>query len=41
MKKTSLHHAIENKYDEIVEILISKGADINAIDVIQKMQYHY
>ena len=32
--KTPLHIALENKSDKIGEILISKGADINAKDII-------
>ena len=32
--KTPLHIALENKFDKIGEILISKGADINAKDII-------
>ena len=32
--KTPLHIALENKSDIIGEILISKGADINAKDII-------
>ena len=33
-KKTPLHIALENNFKEISEILISKGADINAEDII-------
>ena len=33
-KKTALHIALENSSIEIAELLISKGADINAIDII-------
>ena len=33
-KKTPLHIALENKLDKIGELLISKGADINAKDII-------
>ena len=29
-----LHYAAENNSKEMFEILISKGADINAIDII-------
>ena len=32
--KTSLHYAAKKNLKEIGEILISKGADINAIDII-------
>ena len=32
--KTPLHIALENNLDKIGEFLISKGADINAIDNI-------
>ena len=32
--KTLLHIALECKSDKIGELLISKGADINAIDII-------
>ena len=32
--KTSLHIAAENNSKEMFELLISKGADINAIDII-------
>ena len=31
--KTPLHIALEKNSKEVLEILISKGADINAIDV--------
>jgi len=34
---TPLHDAIENTRKDIVEILISKGADINAKDIIYQM----
>ena len=33
MNKTPLHYAAENNSKEMVVILISKGADINAIDI--------
>ena len=32
--KTPLHYALENQLKEIGEILIRKGADINAKDII-------
>ena len=32
--KTPLHIALKNKSDKIGEILISRGADINAKDII-------
>ena len=32
--KTALHYAAEKDSDKIGEILISKGADINAKDII-------
>ena len=32
--RTPLHYAAQNNSKEIGEILISKGADINAIDII-------
>ena len=32
--QTPLHIAVDRNSKEIVEILISKGADINAIDII-------
>ena len=31
--KTPLHYALENNSKKIAEILISKGADINAKDI--------
>ena len=31
---TSLHYAVENHSKEMIEILISKGADINAKDIV-------
>ena len=35
--KTPLHIALENKSDKIGELLISKGADINAKDIIYQI----
>ena len=35
--KTSLHIAVKKQLTEIGKILISKGADINAIDIIYQM----
>ena len=35
--ETPLHIALENKLDKIGELLISKGADINAIDIIYQI----
>ena len=32
--KTPIHYAAESNSKEMLEILISKGADINAIDII-------
>ena len=32
--KTPLHYAIKNDSKEMLELLISKGADVNAIDII-------
>ena len=34
MNKTLLHYAAEKNSTDLGEILISKGADINAIDII-------
>ena len=36
-KETLLHIALENKLDKIGELLISKGADINAKDIIYQV----
>ena len=35
--RTPLHIALENKLDKIGELLISKGADINAKDIIYQI----
>ena len=32
--KNALHIAVENNSKEIVEVLISKGADINAVNIV-------
>ena len=34
MNRTPLHYAAWNNRKEMVELLISKGADINAIEII-------
>ena len=39
--KTPLHIALENKLDKIGELLISKGADINAIDIIYQITINH
>ena len=40
--KTPLFIALQNELNEIVELLISKGVDINAIDIIyQIMENHF
>ena len=40
--RTSLHIAVENELNKIGEILISKGAAINAKDIIyQIMKNHF
>ena len=33
MNKTPLHYALDENFDEIAHILISKGADINTKDI--------
>ena len=35
--ETPLHIGLKNKLDKIGELLISKGADINAIDIIYQI----
>ena len=37
MKKTPLHCAVEKNSKEIVELLITKGADINVNDIIYQI----
>ena len=39
--KTALHIALENKLEKIGELLISKGADINAIDIIYQFTINH
>ena len=39
--KTPLHIALENKLDKIGELLISKGADINAKDIIYQIMKNH
>ena len=39
--KTPLHIALKNNLDKIGELLISKGADINAIDIIYQMRNNH
>ena len=39
--RTPLHIAAENDYIKIGELLISKGADINAKDIIYQMMKNY
>ena len=39
--KTPLHIALENQSDKIGEILISKGADINAKDIIYQITINH
>ena len=39
--RTPLHIALENKLDKIGELLISKGADINAIDIIYQITINH
>ena len=39
--ETPLHIALENKSDKIGELLISKGADINAIDIIYQITINH
>ena len=37
MNKTPLHFAVENNSKEIVKLLISKGAKVNAKDIIYQI----
>ena len=39
--KTPLHIALENKLDKMGELLISKGADINAKNIIHQYIIHH
>ena len=39
-KRTPLHTAVETKSIGMVEILLSKGADINAIDIFIYWKIH-
>ena len=39
--ETPLHIALENKLDKIGELLISKGADINAKDIIYQIMINH
>ena len=38
---TPLHIALENKSDKMGELLISKGADINAKNIIRQYIIHH
>ena len=35
-KKTPLHNAVKNCYEELVKVLVNKGADVNAEDDIRQ-----
>ena len=37
--ETPLHYAVENCLEEMFELLISKGADVNARDIHIKLLY--
>ena len=39
--QTPLHIALENKLDKIGELLIAKGADLNAIDIIYQITLNH
>ena len=39
--RTPLHIALENKLDKMGELLISKGADINAKNIIHQYIIHH
>ena len=41
MNKTPLYYAAENNSKEIGELLISKGADINAKDIIYQITINH
>ena len=39
--RTSLHKAAQNGHKDVVELLISQGADVNATDMFGKMPIHF